>query len=55
MKRFAILAFATAAWLICAGSASAQCTKNIIVSWLLVSNTTEKDGKSTGTFGPKPL
>jgi hypothetical protein len=53
MNRFTSFAIAVALSIL-AGSASAQGARDIIGAWTLVSNTFEKDGKSTDAFGPNP-
>jgi Lipocalin-like domain len=52
MERWTTLAIATVAALVFASGASAQAT--LVGSWIQVSNTTERDGKTIDNFGPNP-
>ena len=40
--------------LVCAGGLDAQTAKDLVGTWMLVSNVTERDGKMVDDFGPNP-
>jgi Lipocalin-like domain len=52
MQRWITPAIATVAALVSTSGASAQAT--LVGSWIQVSNTTERDGKTIDNFGPSP-
>jgi hypothetical protein len=54
IQRCATLAVATVTLLLLTASAHAQITKNLVGTWMLASNTAQRDGKTIDNFGPNP-